>query len=180
MEDTAFRAFFEATRSPLQAYLRRASGNDALAEDLLQESYLRFLDRPPRSEDDRSRRAYLFKLATNLLRDHWRRERPFSWIPWIRNDEGEDEGPAAPEPASDHPGPDRLAIGRQAVQRGFEALSPRQRSLLWLAHAEGFEHRELAKLFQVSEASVKVLLHRARAKMAQALQNLSLQDGVAS
>lgn len=172
MEDAAFQAFFEATRGPLQAYLRRVSGHEALAEDLLQESYIRFLDRPPQSEHPQARRAYLFTLAANLLKDHWRREKPWTWLPWRRGEDEEETG--LPEPVCDRALPDRLHEDRQAVRLGFEALSSRQRSLLWLAHAEGFEHRELARIFNLSEGSVKVLLHRARAKMAQALQSLGM------
>lgn len=172
MEEAEFQAFFEATRGPLQAYLRRVSGSEALAEDLLQESYIRFLNRPPRSGHPSARRAYLFTLAANLLRDHWRSERPWSWLPW-RPDGG--DAPGLPhEPVCDRPLPDRLNEGRQAVRLGFEALSPRQRSLLWLAYAEGFDHRELARVFRISESSVKVLLHRARTRMARALASFGM------
>lgn len=172
MEDAAFQAFFEATRGPLQAYLRRVSGNDALAEDLLQESYIRFLNQPPRSDHPPARRAYLFTLAANLLRDHWRRERPWRWLPWRPG--GGDEPGLPPEPVCDRMLPDRLHEDRQALRLGFEVLSPRQRSLLWLAYAEGFDHRELARIFRVSEGSVKVLLHRARGRMARALASLGM------
>lgn len=172
MEDAGFQAFFEATRGPLQAYLRRVSGDEALAEDLLQESYIRFLNNPPRSDHPPARRAYLFTLAANLLRDHWRRERPWSWVPW-RKEAGEDPG-FPDEPACDRPLPDRMNEDRQAIHLGFQSLSPRQRSLLWLAYAEGFSHRELARVFGISEGSVKVLLHRARARMAKALAPLGM------
>jgi RNA polymerase sigma-70 factor (ECF subfamily) len=177
MDHDAFQVFFEATRGPLQGYLRRVSGDPALAEDMLQESYIRFLNHPPKATGSASQRAYLFTLASNLLRDHWRLERPWSWLPWVRGDGDEDDGPDEPEPACDRPLPDRVIAGRLAVQRGFETLSRRQRSLLWLAHGEGFDHRELARLFRLSEGSVKVLLHRARKKMADSLKENGFHDG---
>ena len=174
MDDSAFDAFFEATRKPLQAYLWRVSGNEALAEDLLQESYLRFLDRPPRHEEPAPRRAYLFTLALRLLQDHWRREAPRRWLPlpWRAGEED-----SIPEPACPEPGPERFALGRQAVAMGFETLPPRQRNLLWLAHVEGWDHGELAQALGVKEASVKVLLHRARARMVATLAEGGIKDG---
>ena len=164
MTDAEFDAFFEATRKPLQAYLWRVSGNEALAEDLLQESYLRFLHKPPASGEPGPRRAYLFTLALRLLQDHWRRESPRRWLrlPWKDDD-------AEPEPPSPDPGPHRFTLGRQEVALGFEALPPRSRNLLWLAYVEGLDHRELARALGVTEGSVRVLLHRARARMASVL-----------
>lgn len=166
MPDTAFTAFFEATRAPFLAYLRKVSGNPALAEDLLQDAYLRFLERPPDSAEPGPRRVYLFAIGHRLLVDHGRRASLRRWLPFRWGDE--DEGPE--EPACPDPGPDALARGREEVALGFSALPPRQRDLLWLAYVEGLDHAELAQVFDVSPASVKVLLHRARTRMARTLQ----------
>lgn len=174
VDSLEFDAFFADTRGPLQAYLRRTAGNGALAEDLLQESYIRFLDRPPTSPDAKARRAYLFTLATRLLRDHWRRDNRWRWLPWAWGDA--DEG-NVPHPASDELSADVVAWNQQRVAQGFEVLSPRQRSMVWLAYVEGLDHRELAKLFSLSESSVKVLLHRARTRMASAITAPSIPNG---
>ncbi len=172
MDSLEFDAFFADTRGPLQAYLRRTAGNEALAEDLLQESYIRFLDRPPASPDAKARRAYLFTLATRLLRDQWRQDNRWRWLPWGETDEG-----GVPHPTSEELPADVVAWNRQQVAQGFEALSPRQRSMVWLAYVEGLDHRELSKLFSLSEGSVKVLLHRARARMASALTAPAISNG---
>ena len=76
VDETVFRALYERTARPLRAYLIRASGNPALAEDLLQEAYLRYLRSGFEGEDETHRKNYLFRIATNLLRDHFRRSRP--------------------------------------------------------------------------------------------------------
>src|ERR1035441_434280 len=75
MDDEAFAGFYERSARSLWAYLARTSGDPALAEDLMQESYVRFLCATLREEGEVAARRYLFRIATNLLRDHWRRPR---------------------------------------------------------------------------------------------------------
>src|ERR1700761_7716041 len=73
MNSEEFAAFYERSARPLWAYLARVSGNAALADDLLQESFLRFLGADHPTDGEVSARRYLFRIATNLMRDHWRR-----------------------------------------------------------------------------------------------------------
>lgn len=168
-----FDAHFEATRRPLRAYLLRVAGDENLAEDLMQEAYLKVLSSPPREVDPRAQRAYLFTTASRLLQAHWRRQRPLAWLPW--HDPGDDDPvDALPCPA---PSADRVLFGRQAVSLGWSALSPRQRSLLWLAYVEGLDHAEIAAALGMRTQSVKVLLHRARTRMADALGAMGLNLG---
>jgi RNA polymerase sigma-70 factor (ECF subfamily) len=68
--------------------------------------------------------------------------------------------------------PERQAQDLQLIARGFSSLSPRQRSLLWLTHVEGFAPTEVARALGLRPGSVKVLLHRARQRMNQTLINL--------
>ncbi len=151
----AFRDFYSRTNRPLWAYLVRISGRRDVADDLLQESYCRFLAAKLPEMDAAESRSYLFRIATNLLRDRWRRRE----VPDTINTTGqscEDD----PETRTD-------------VRRAFEQLKPRERQLLWLAHVEGFDHREIARLTGLKLASVRVLLFRARGELADALRERS-------
>ena len=56
------------------------------------------------------------------------------------------------------------------MTEAFGELKPQQRSLLWLAYVEGFDHREIADAAGVKEKSVKVLLFRARKALAGILE----------
>ena len=47
----------------------------------------------------------------------------------------------------------------------LDRLPPRDRALLWLAHVEGYDHREIAKVLGLQERSVRVILFRARKKL---------------
>ena len=78
MDEQAFRAFYDRTAPALWAYLSRLSGDRQLADDLLQESYYRLLRSRETFEGEAHRRNYLFRIATNLVRDA-RRGRFGSW-----------------------------------------------------------------------------------------------------
>ncbi len=78
MDEESFRGFYERTARSLWAYLSRASGDPSLADDLLQDTYYRFLRAALPETTEAHRKNYLFRIATNLLRDHWRRHRPRS------------------------------------------------------------------------------------------------------
>ena len=149
----AFRAFYSRTNRSLWAYLVRMSRRPDVADDLLQESYCRFLAATLPEMDAAESKSYLFRIATNLLHDRWRRKE----VPGIVNPGNqccEDD----PETRTD-------------VRRAFEQLKPRERQLLWLAHVEGFDHREIARITGLKAASVRVLLFRARGELAGALRN---------
>lgn len=159
MNDEAFASFYQRTARPLWSYLVHVSGNPALADDLLQESYLRFLCAARLSDGEGACRRYLFRIATNLLRDHWRRRAPASL---------ED----VPEEAfGTHQGVDIAQIDSQKMlARAFPRLSPRERQLLWLAYAEGATHGEIAEMTGLRTSGIRILLYRARRKLARFLK----------
>jgi RNA polymerase sigma-70 factor, ECF subfamily len=158
-QDEAFHSFYAATARPLWAYLRAASGNRAVADDLLQESYLRILTADLRHEGESGRRAYLYRIAGNLLKDHWRREkrRPTAG-PLVDEEHAADSTARTP--------PSTAGDAQLDVQRALARLAPRDRQLLWLAHVEGASHREVAAALGLAVASVRVLLFRARRRLA--------------
>jgi RNA polymerase sigma-70 factor (ECF subfamily) len=159
MHADAFQVFYAKTAPGLRGYIRRASGNETLADDILQESFLRFLRAELPPLEDAPLKAYLYKIAGSLLVDHWRRvKRERSWS--LRNFLG---GEPVTNPRGDS---DAL--------RFFRRLKAQEQLLLWLAYVEGFEHREIATALGVGEKSVRVLLFRARKKLAHTLESAGL------
>jgi len=151
----AFRVFYGRTNRPLWSYLLRVSGRRDVADDLLQESYYRFLTAKLPQMDAVESRNYLFRIATNLLRDRGRSREVSNTVS------------ATLQSCEDDP------ETRTDVRRAFEQLKPRERQLLWLAHVEGFDHREIARLTGLKVASIRVLLFRARRGFASVLRDAS-------
>jgi RNA polymerase sigma-70 factor (ECF subfamily) len=153
LEEWEFRAFYEETSRSLFAYLLRVCRERALAEDLVQESYCRLLSAKQIPQDSVHRRTYLFRIATNLMRDRWRR---------IKNNREGTLPDCLPEEAcadADHD----LSI---EMRRALGQLKDRERQLLWLAYVEGSSHREIADSTGLKEGSIRLLLFRARRKLA--------------
>jgi RNA polymerase sigma-70 factor (ECF subfamily) len=170
MDDEEFAAFYERSARPLWAYLARTSGDPALADDLMQESYIRFLcaPHPPSwlTEGEVACRRYLFRIATNLLRDHWRRPRAAS-IEEI------------PENFFAQSGHESRSNSQMILGPALARMRPRERQLLWLAHAEGYSHREIAEVTGLASASIRLLLFRARRKIARLLTDQQPAGGEA-
>jgi RNA polymerase sigma-70 factor (ECF subfamily) len=163
MDEAAFRHLYQRTARPLRAYLMRSCGDLALADDLLQEAYLRMLRSGFEGEDDDHRKNYLFRIATNLLRDHFRRSKP--------------ETDQVPE-RDESPGHDEAVHLRSDVGRAMAELSARDRQMLWLAYVEGASHQEVAKALGLRTASVRSMLFRARQRLAGRLQARGLRPNM--
>jgi RNA polymerase sigma-70 factor (ECF subfamily) len=155
INEAEFRAFYEKTAPALRGYLRRVSGDPSVADDLLQESYLRLLRAPLAPTEEAHRRHYLFRVATNLLQDHFRvAQRPFAPLPEI---------PSGTNAARD------FELERDLGQFLLE-LKPRERELLWLAYVEGYCHEGIAKFMSCRTASIRPMLFRARLRLANLLR----------
>lgn len=161
MDEEAFRGFYTRTAGMVWAYLARATNDPAAADDLLQEAYYRLLRSRTVFESEDHRRNYLFRIATNLIRDRYRRPRPDSaQLP----EHGEDNIRAAGDLAQE-------TQQRADLQRAMARLSHRERELVWLAYGQGSTHQEIAGALGLKTGSVKPLLFRARRKLARILRS---------
>jgi len=162
MDEESFRAFYDRTARPLWSYLARLLGDPTAADDLLQETYYRFLRARLPEMDEAYRKNYLFRIATNLMRDHWRRSRGEQVLVL---------GVETHERAAEN------FQQRSDLGRAFRCLKPRERQLLWLAYVEGCSHKEIAGVVGLKAASVRLLLFRARQKLAALLRERGLHAG---
>lgn len=159
MDEATFEAFYEETARPLWSYVHRVSGNATLADDILQESYYRFLRSNRVNMDRPQMKSYLYRIATNLLHDHWRGQKRERLSGNVSNEN------AAAEPAE-----------TMDLARFFQELKPQERALLWLAYVEGNEHKEIAQMLGLKDKSIRVLLFRARQKLSGLLEGKAVGE----
>jgi RNA polymerase sigma-70 factor (ECF subfamily) len=151
MDEARFNRIYEATARPIRAYLASSLGDAVLADDLVQECFVRLIRSGFDTDDHDHMRNYLFRIATNLMRDHWRRRRPTQEIC---------------ESVEDGTNLEASISVRSDVQRGLAELSPADRQMLWLAYVEGCTHEEIASRLGLRRSSLKSMLFRARSRMA--------------
>ena len=155
MDEDAFRAFYDRTARALWAYLARITGDRQAADDLLQECYYRMLRARVACDDEAHRRNYLFRIATNLAKDGYRRK---ATAPELIADT--DESHAADTASA------ARTERRADLHRAMRRLKRRERELLWLAYAQGSSHQEIGETLGLKTGSIKPLLFRARHKLA--------------
>jgi RNA polymerase sigma factor (sigma-70 family) len=160
---------FAEHRSFLWGLSYRLTGNAADADDIVQESFVRALQRPP-ADRDRPWRPWLVRVAVNLGRDLLRRRRrrggyEGQWLPSPIETE-----PPSHEPADESGSPaaryDLLESVSFAFLLALEALTPAQRAVLLLRDVFDYSAREAARALGLSEANARTTHLRARRALA--------------
>lgn len=159
-------AAFERDARYLWGLSYRLTGSASLAEDLVQETFVRALRRPP-ADVGRPLRPWLRRVATNLGIDALRRRqsRPYDgpWLPEPIDTAGLSDPAADVEDAS---------LRREGLTLAFvvllELLSPQQRAVVVLRDGLGLSVAETAEALDVARGNVKVAHHRARQRLAEA------------
>ena len=150
IDRSRFESIYRETSSKVTRYVGSVTGWCSHVEDITQEAYLRLLTSAPDRLSDRQLKSYLFTTATNIVRDLWRRGAVRGdWMPLDREN-------------TIHRASMEAVAEKIDVSKALESLSIMQRSLVWLAYAEGYSHREIAEITGIREKSAKVLLFRAR------------------
>ena len=156
MDQDTFRSFYERTARSLWVFLWRKTGDSQTADDLLQETFYRFLRARGNFENEAHRRNYVFRIAANLANDAYR----------LRMERG---APISLDQQHDVASRDSDAAAnnenRRDLDRAMAKLPARQRDALWLAYVEGSSHEEIAGILGMKVGSIKLLLFRARRKM---------------
>ena len=127
-------------------YLFHRLGDQALAEDLTGEVFLRFLRARP---DPDNVQAFLYRMAHNLIVDHVRRQRPTL--------------PLDEELAATGPDPAQLAaaaLESARLRRALLRLTADQQQVVTLRFLEGFSTAEVAQILRKPEGAIKALQHR--------------------
>jgi RNA polymerase sigma-70 factor (ECF subfamily) len=164
---------FSENRDYLWGHCYRMLGVAADAEDVVQETFVRVLEKPP-PDTGKPWRPWLLTVASRLAIDHLRRRRRRGWVgPWLP-EPVELEASAPAEQPNKAEQADSLSY---AFLLALEALTPQQRAVLLLRDVQELSGAETAAMLGLGEANVKVVLHRARKALAVARERSRPLDG---
>jgi RNA polymerase sigma-70 factor (ECF subfamily) len=149
---------FNTYHQPLVRYLVRRLGDRDWAEEIAQETFVRAL----RQEQIVSERAWLFAVATNLVRDEARKDARRRRHLELLREQARAEEAVDPEPTSLE-----RAQEAAAARQALECLSERDREAL-LMREEGLDYQEIAAALELSVGSVGTTLARARRRLVEA------------
>ncbi|MGH9361882.1 MAG: RNA polymerase sigma factor [Thermoanaerobaculia bacterium] len=160
----AFATLVDRYKDAIVNYTTRLTGDRDRAQDLAQETFLRLFRSAPRYSEQGQLRAYLYRIATNLVRSEVRRERRLRLLqPLLFG-----AGPAAEPPSS------AASLLRDELQRqvaaAVAALPLRWRLPLVLHEIEGWSYAAIAAQLGLREGTVKSRIHRGRRQLRRALE----------
>lgn len=167
-EPAALARFFDVHYERVLAYVRRLVGAQGEAEDLTQEIFLHVLKALPAYDPARDPRPWLFALATNKLRDHWRARAAHGGarVPSLEADELASALPSA------EPGPGSTLDQRELAARvraAIDGLPEGLRATVVLRLDEGLSFEEIARILERNEVAVRKRYSRALAALREAL-----------
>jgi len=155
----------------------RITANDAQAQDIAQEVFIKAYDNFDQLRNNPSAGGWLRVVARNLSLNYAMRQRKrwrlFSELSSAGEEDAEDfaAGIAVPDAALDGASEQTRS---ELIERALRALPERQRVPLVLYHFEGMAYEEIAQYLRVSLAKVKVDIHRARAALVKILEQCGI------
>lgn len=147
----SFRRFYQQYRESFFAYLVRFTGDCDLAGEIMQESFTRYLERYGHLS---SEPRLLYTIGRNAALDAFRQKRRLVLV--------DEETPDATVDQEQ-----RLVVKQtyQGMQRALMKLSNGERDILTLVVSGDLNYREIGAIIGITEANVKVRVHRARVKL---------------
>jgi RNA polymerase sigma-70 factor (ECF subfamily) len=153
-----FEVLFRQYEQAICSYLAQLTGDAARAQELTQETFLRAYRAIARGERWENPRAWLYRVASRLAANDYRRRKLLHWLPLRDHD-------AAPGP-----GLAEAAAERLAFQAALLTLPPRYRAPLVLSMYAGYRVAEIAAILSLGISAVKMRLSRGREMFRQAYE----------
>lgn len=164
-DSCAYEAIYRTCQRPIYTLIRRIIPNAAIADELLQETFIEVLRNIRAYTGEGAFGGWVRSIAVNKclmhLRSPWRRN-----LLYLDADEVDPSSPALLDPASR---PDVQAEASAEVERALATLPPLTRSIVWLHDVEGYTHGEIAKSLGRSISFSKSQLARAHARLRELL-----------
>ena len=181
-DEDAFTLLFDRYERGLRDHVRRIVRDDAAADDLTQEVFLRLWRRAEQWTGQGAFQAWLLRIATNLALNHLRsvrrrREQPLEFHAPSDDAEEENRAPAWMIDTSSL-GPDEVleqAEQRRLLHRFVGELSEEKQEVFRMIHDAQMETRDVAQRLGIPEGTVKSRIHHARRHIAREWQELAAE-----
>lgn len=161
-DSESFGALFRRHRRRVWGFLLRATASPEESEELLQEVFLRVLQRPASFRRGRFA-TWLYAIALNLVRDRWRRKQVAD----------RERSKAGPEASGSDPSDQAVrAETAERVREAIERLPEPQRTAILLSRYEGLSYQEIAELEECAVDAIKQRVRRAMVALGEKLKDL--------
>ncbi|MBI4056395.1 MAG: RNA polymerase sigma factor [Elusimicrobia bacterium] len=174
-DSQAFGKLVEKYQREVYGLLFRLSGNDDMAEDIAQDTFVTVWEKLSSFQERGPFRAWLFRIALNKLRSFWRRKKILSWLSLDHlKEDGQqslEETLADPFRDSDPANSMEDPHLQKQINEALRLLPSRQREVIVL-RAQDMEIHEIASILGVAEGTIKAHLFEAKKKLQQQLQSL--------
>lgn len=163
-DESAFNYLAEKYHRPIIHFLFRMVRNQAVAEELAQEVFLRVYRSRQSYRAEARFTTWLYRIATNLAVNHARDTKRERAVRNVYLDAPDEETGAAPEVAADEPSAEQRLLREErmkAIRAHVMALPERQRMAVLMHKYQGMDYREIGKVLKLSESATKSLLFRA-------------------
>lgn len=170
----AFVALFRRYGRPLHHFVCRFVGSTAVAEELVQEIFLKIYRAAPTYEPRGRFTTYLYRVATNHCLNEVRRANYKEKFDSIEESQEQANRVSIELKDQRNPSPDQLLHGKNMthkLQEFIDELPKTQRAALLLNRLEDLSYTEIADILETSVSAVKSLLHRAKITLRQRLED---------
>jgi len=174
-DDAAFGVLYEHYFSRIYSYIIKRTGSREVSEDILSETFMKaFLNLKKYEHKGYTFGAWLYRIATNKLIDHYRKAGRNQEVPFaLKNDDDEEVemDPADYHAASNPEFVTSQVMDQESVQIVLAKLSPKHQEVIHLKYFAEMSHEEIAETIGTTESNARVLLHRALKKFSEEYQD---------
>jgi RNA polymerase sigma-70 factor (ECF subfamily) len=161
---SGFDFLIQKYRKPIVNFMHRMVRNQAVAEELAQEVFLRVYRSRETYRAEARFSTWLYRIATNLGVNYARDNRHERQASTIYLDEADSETGTTPDVADSTPGAEAAMLRRErmnAIRQHVLALPERQRMAVLMHKYEGMDYKQIGDVLKLSESATKSLLFRA-------------------
>ncbi|NJD21745.1 MAG: RNA polymerase sigma factor [Melioribacter sp.] len=161
-DEQALKEFFYLMQPEIFRFLFRYTGDRALAEDLVQETFVKFWLSIDNLDVDKLCKAYLYRIARNLAINNINRRPPFKYI-------GDEENFLSL--LNNTQNEVNLTFFMDDFQKAINSLPERCKATFLFSRISGFDYSEIAEIMNVSLQTVKNQMNKALAVLRKRLKN---------